>query len=260
MKNRRGYIAMKMRYLTSIIALLSLLVISSCKKKKEGDGEGTLNVRLAASYNDEAFAVGNAYINPDGYNTRIDFFKFYLSQLSVIKSDGTTEALMDIDLVDMADGPVNYPFNLAEGDYRGIQFSIGVPEEWNKDQDPTQYPNDHPLSVNGADGMFWAWNTGYIFTKVEGKADLEGGDDIISPFAFHCGEDPLFRTHVADQSPISISEDETSTIEIHFHVEDFFRSSTDSIDIAINNLTHTSGNYELAERFTNTFNEAIEVK
>jgi hypothetical protein len=251
---------MKTRYLTLFFTLFTFFFLSSCKKTEKEEGEGTLNVRIAASFNNEAFAVGNSYINPDGYNTRIDFFKFYLSQLSVIKSDGTTEALMDIDLVDMADGPVNYPFTLAEGDYKGIQFGIGVPEEWNKDQDPTQYPNDHPLSVNGADGMFWTWNTGYIFTKVEGKADLEGGDDLISPFAFHCGEDPLFRTHVEDQSPFSISKDGTSTLEIHFHVEGFFRSDSDSIDIAIDNLTYTGGNYELAERFTNTFNEALEVR
>jgi len=238
------------------------LILTSCKKKKQTEEDGIVNINMSAYFDSEAFAVGNVYTNVDGYRVRVDDFKFYISELAAIRNDGVLIPLIDIDLINLGSGYSTSSFELAPGNYRGIQFSIGVPPELNKDQDPTVYPNDHPLSVNGAQGMFWSWNTGYIFVKFEGKADLDGveGNEILSPFAFHCGEDLLFRTHVIDNYAFTVSEEIATPIDIRFNVEKFFYSDNDTIDIAVNNLTHTSGNLPLAERFTDLFNLAIELE
>lgn len=255
---------------TLFIALLASLVLFSCKKDNEEDCPsgtnpsdiGTIRLNMNAYFGDEAFAVGNVYTNVNGYRVRIDDFKFYLSEASAIKEDGTLLPLSEIDLINLSSGNASREISLPTGNYNGIQFSIGVPPEQNKDQDPTVYPNTHPLSVNGAQGMFWSWNTGYIFVKFEGKADLEGqeGNELLSPFAFHCGEDVLFRTHVVDNLAFSIGSDMTTELNLNFQTDRFFYSDNDTIDIAVDNLTHTSGNLPLAERFTNLFNLAIEVE
>lgn len=252
------------KYLSILLAFS--LTLSACKKEDEENcdpvTDGSLRVNVTSYFNNEAFAVGNVYTNTNGYRVRVDDFKFYLSELYAIQSDGTEIELKDIDLINLVSGVESMSFILPDGDYSGIRFSIGVPEAFNKDQDPTQYPNDHPLSVNGAQGMFWTWNTGYIFMKVEGKADLEGeeGNDLLSPFAFHCGEDLLFRTHVFNNNAFSIQKGQVVDLDIRFDVDRFFYSQNDTIDIAIDNLTHTSGNPELAERFTELFNNAISVE
>ena len=143
--------------------------------------------------------------------------------------------------------------------YNKIQWSGGVPASVNKDSDPAAFPNSHPLSVQGSAGMFWSWNTGYIFTKFDGKANLTGGlGPVLDPFAFHIGEDFLYRSHEASVN-VCPNGDETQRVYIDFHVDQFLANPIDTIDISQDNITHTSGNVELAERFNENFNSAITV-
>lgn len=258
---------MKPTFVKSPFLVLGLLALAfglqSCKKEKpsEGDGIGGLTVRIDPYFEGEPFQTGAVYYDYDGNRIRIDDFKVYLSHIAAIRSDGTEQPLLDIDLFHIT-ASQDVSFQVPVGSYKGLKFSVGVPEEWNKDQDPTQYPNDHPLSVNGAQGMFWQWNTGYIFIKVEGKADLSGteGAELLHPFAFHCGEDVLFRTHVFGNNPFTISEGSDSRLSIRMDVDHFFYNANDSIDLETEYLTHTSGNLPLATRFTDLFNAAISLE
>jgi hypothetical protein len=258
-----------MKKIPLTITLLALSLSSfvfglySCKKEKfsTGDGIGSLKLSLAPRFDGNPFEVGTVYYDYNGNRIRIDDFKVYFSRIAAIRSDNTEYSLSDIDLFQINETQ-EISFQLPVGSYKGLKFSVGVPQEWNKDQDPTQYPNSHPLSVNGAQGMFWHWNTGYVFFKVEGKADLSGteGADLLHPFAFHCGEDVLYRTHVFDNNPFVVSEGSEARVAIRMDVNRFFYNETDSIDLGTEYLTHTSGNLPLAMRFTELFNAAISLE
>lgn len=243
----------------SIISLFTLAVfMNSCTKEVEEDGIGNFQLRLLPTYEGEEFEVGQVYYDILGHRIRVEDFKLYISNALLMKSDGSTTPLFDIELFDL-DGVESHTYEVPAGDYEGMMLSIGVPEELNKDQDPTQYANSHPLSVSGAQGMFWTWNTGYIFVKFEGKADTLGqeGNPLLHPFAFHCGEDVLFRSHVFDNTNFTVGSDGTTCMDLRFAVDRFFYNDTDTIDIKQNYLTHTSGNLPLAERFTDLFNAQI---
>lgn len=246
-----------MRYFLLFILVVSLS-FQSCKKD---EGPGTIEINFIAKYNNSAFNIGEIYRDHLDHRIRVDILRSYLSNLSALKTDGSKVFLKDIALLDF-EFSNSFSFELESGDYKGLEFGIGVPADKNKDQDPNQYPNDHPLSVQGSQTMFWYWNAGYIFTKYEGKVDLQGeeNNELLDPFAFHCGEDFLYRTHFEGQDLYSISEDNTTKINVVFHVEKFLEGTDDQINLEEDFITHTSGNIELAERFTNLFNEAIEVE
>lgn len=231
------------------------LSLGACKKDKEEDS--TIRVIPRAFYNNEPLEIGALYTENHGYTIRIDAFKSYISNVSIKDEEGNAYTVRGISLIDFAD-PDTWVIEVPQAKYTSIKYSIGVPESLNKDNDPAAYPTNHPLSVYGSAGMFWSWNSGYIFTKFEGKANLDGEESpILEPFAYHVGEDFLFRSHEESIS-VSLGED-PQTIYLDFHTEQFLNSDQDSIDIAIDNLTHTSGNVPLAERFVSNLNQAIEV-
>jgi hypothetical protein len=62
-----------------------------------------------------------------------------------------------------------------------VRFSVGVPYDENHRDAATQAA---PLGTES--GMFWSWNSGYIFHRIEGKVDSAG---VEKPFVFHIGAD-----------------------------------------------------------------------
>ena len=240
-----------------LLLLVFPLMQSRCTKETDEELEGQLRLVPRALFNGNDFTIGEIYTDVLGHTIRVDGFKTYIAEIKAVKTDGSEVPLQGIDLINFSQDKV-YNWTIEKGDYQGIKFGIGVPEELNKDQDPSQYASNHPLSVNGSAGMFWTWNTGYIFTKVEGKANLDGEmSPILDPWAYHVGEDFLYREHFLEK-PFTIDE-ATEVRYLDFHVERFFFNENDTIDIGSDNITHTSGNVPLAERFTTLFNEAIEL-
>jgi hypothetical protein len=86
------------------------------------------------------------------------------------------------------------------GEYRGIRFNVGVPRELNHLDATTQ---QMPLGINS--GMFWAWNPGYIFYRLEGTALLPDGNQ---GWVIHMGTDS-FRL------PVRIHDLQTRRVRIH---------------------------------------------
>lgn len=225
-------------------------------KKDEDNKTGTVRVVPRALFNGSPVSSSELYEDGLGHKIRIEGFKAYLSNISLHTDDGESTQLVGIYLADLLNGD-QWEVEIPAKQYTSLIFSTGVPPEVNKDTDPASYPIDHPLSVNGSAGMFWSWNTGYIFTKFEGKANLDGEESpVLDPFAFHVGEDFLYRTH---EQPFNIcpDSDDTKTIYIDFNVETLLNHPDDAIDIETDFLTHTSGNVELAERFNENFNKSI---
>jgi hypothetical protein len=253
---------MKLQHAIFFIFLAAITVVG-CKKETEiPDPEpATLNVKLNALFEGQPLEIGEVYYDVLGHRIRVDGFKTYISNVYAVKEDGTEVLVKSIFLADFDEENV-ISGEVEAGNYSGIRFGTGVPEEVNKDSDPSVYANDHPLSAIGSEGMFWHWNTGYIFTKFEGKADTLGqeGNDLLHPFAFHCGDDPFYVDHEYLNQAFSIAPTGEAEVEINFHADRFFYSDNDTIDIKQNFLTHTSGNYDLAERFMTLFGGAIEME
>ena len=237
------------------IYIFILILITGCKKDDENN-TGTIKVIPRALFNGSPISSSVLYDDGLGHKIRVEGFKAYLSNFSLHTDEGESAQLVEIYLADLLNSD-QWEIEIPSKQYTSLTFSTGVPPSMNKDTDPASYPSNHPLSVNGSAGMFWSWNTGYIFTKFEGKANLEGEESpILDPFAFHVGEDYFYRNHEQEFN-ICPGGDETKIIYIDFNVETFLNHPDDPIDIETNFLTHTSGNVELAERFNENYNKSI---
>jgi hypothetical protein len=149
-----------------------------------------------------------------GAQYRVSMLRFYLSQVALLDSAGNAVPAtlvdsggkrLDYDLTffDQAKPETQKVYLLApKGNYRGIAFSIGVPQTTSSGQalnhtDASQ--QSYPLDVDN--DMYWSWNSGYVFFKIEG-ASLVGGT--WGNFVYHIGDD----THLMKlklESPFTIA-------------------------------------------------------
>jgi hypothetical protein len=96
--------------------------------------------------------------------------------------------------------------------------------------------------------MFWAWNTGYIFTRFEGKTDLNGGTDFETPFAMHVGGNQFFGL-LESTEPFTVEQCSSVAFRLGGELLDGLNGPEDSIDLAVDAVTHTMDNMPLAQRY-----------
>ena len=117
--------------------------------------------------------AGNALLTLDTSNYKnnlgqlftVTKFKYYISNITLIEQDNSELKLQGYYLVNEEESntkKINIQ-NTSEKNYSAIKFTIGVDSIHNCSG--IQSGDLDPLK-----GMFWAWNTGYIFLKLEGNS------------------------------------------------------------------------------------------
>lgn len=123
--------------------------------------------------------------------------RFYVHDLALLDASGQARAVSldatsfqgdGIALLDFEEGcgpdgtdeiHTTVTGTVAPGDYTGVRFTLGVPTEKNFIDLAAAAP---PLDVTG---MFWTWQNGYKFLKVDGSSPaMDAG---INPFFIHLG-------------------------------------------------------------------------
>jgi hypothetical protein len=248
---------MKMRI--SLFFLAFALLLGSCKNEPEEKAPATVRVVFKTSWQGSDFQLEEVYYDAYNNRVRIDKFDSYYSLMTLVKDDGSELLLRDFLRLNHASENV-LEFIVPDGNYQRLKFGIGIPRDYNKDQDPAQYPSSSPLSVAGSQGMFWSWNTGYIFTKLEGKSDTTGTDGVslLSPVAIHAGDDSSYRDMLSPEFNIKMEAGVVKEIVVNIRMDYLFGYGNDNgIDIALEAVTHTSTNPELAQKFMDNLSEAI---
>lgn len=250
-----------MKFRFSLALLVLAVSFFSCKNEPEEKKPAAVKVIFKTTWQGQDFALEQVYYDAFNNRVRVDKFSSYYSLLTLVKDDGSDLPLRDVMLLDHG-GENALEFIVPDGVYNRLKFGIGIPRDYNKDQDPAQYPNSSPLSVAGSAGMFWNWNTGYIFSKIEGKTDTTGteGAALLTPVAIHAGDDSSFREIISPEFNIKMEAGVLKEIVINIRMDYIFGFNNDNgIDIAQEAITHTSTNPLLAEKFMNNFSEAIVV-
>ncbi len=196
------------------------------------------------------------YKNEIGQSYTVSKFKYYISNIS-LKTDAGKEFIVNrsylIDeeetgaqTIELKDVPAQY--------YTSINFIIGVDSLHNcsgiqaGDLDPVK-------------GMFWAWNTGYIFLKLEGKSPSSTTKGNI--FEYHIGgftkpNNCIRRIHLKIEK--SVGENEIiNVIQIKTDIAEIFKNPN-TIDFAKTAIV-TDAKYatDMANNYSDIFS-IIEVK
>jgi hypothetical protein len=166
------------------IYLISLLVFSSSFriKKTKCTGAVSLQIIWKPLFNGKPLLLNKqAYRTTNGDTLFIDAFKFYVSHIKLkIGTNTFFEEKESYHLID-AENDVSQKIilkNIPQDTYTELHFFIGVDSTANVsgamggDLDPTK-------------GMYWAWNTGYINAKIEGRANT--CKTLHHAFEFHIG-------------------------------------------------------------------------
>ncbi|MCE2963251.1 MAG: MbnP family protein [Chitinophagales bacterium] len=175
-----------------IIALTTFTVINSCKKDQVTDaGKGSLRLEFDHQVNGAAMQFNKDYVNAAGETMQFTLFKYFISNISLVRTDGTIYTLPKDEcyylIEELASGanPLLTLNNIPTGEYKEVRFIVGV----------DSLKNCAPLNERtgaldpATSGMYWAWNSGYIFLKVEGKSPVVAGhpDATGDNFIYHIG-------------------------------------------------------------------------
>jgi hypothetical protein len=240
-----------MKTLVNILPLLLLASLLSCKKDKKNDPEpepepspvyGSMKLHLENMVDTLDLVFGQEYVNAMGDTFKISKFNYYISNVVITKTDGSffTESnsyhlvrhsSTSTSLINIANVPV--------GSYKSVSFMIGI--DSTRNVSGTQSGDLDPVV---ATDMFWTWNSGYIFVKLEGSSNQSGAAD--KKLTYHVGGGGTvnkaqrmvnlsFGTSIANVS-------ETATPIIHISVDAMEMLKTpNTINFANDYMLMTSG-------------------
>tara|TARA_R110002050_G_scaffold297339_2_gene458646 strand:- start:58991 stop:59533 length:543 start_codon:yes stop_codon:yes gene_type:complete len=177
---------------------------------------------------------------------------YYLSNVIAVNSEGVKELVADIALIDQSKGldGITVKGNIPAGNYVGIEFSLGVREDLNK-QDPATFEASHPLSITN--NMYWGWSTQYVFSKLEGF-EVYGTDT--TSFVIHTGTQDLFRPEISIKNTFTLPTGGTS-VSINMDVYDILNQSEYTFNLIKDGQSHTVDNLPLATQYMDNFTKAF---
>lgn len=160
--------------LLSLAAMLAL-TLSACKDDDDNSaptkGTVTLEFTNVADLQNVDETGGTTYTNSSGEQFTVTKLKYYISNVQLMKGNNVAYTMPEsYFLVDESNQPstkCTIP-NVPNGTYTGVRFMLGV---------------DSARNVSGAQSgaldvdnqMFWTWNSGYIFYKLEGTSPAAPG-------------------------------------------------------------------------------------
>jgi hypothetical protein len=151
-----------------IILVMLAGIFAKCSKDTSSatvDDQLKINFRLVA--NGSPVNHTNDYLNGSGESYTVKVFKFYTGNFT-LSNNGTPGPgangfyhLANMD--DSSSLTVEVP--MSPGNYNQLSFTIGVDSLYNVSGAQTG-------ALDPVNGMFWTWNTGYIFAKLEGTSSF----------------------------------------------------------------------------------------
>lgn len=163
---------------TTLFIIISLLSYFQIQAQGKTD---SLSVDFHLEFNKLPLELNKKYVSANNDTLTIATFKCYLSNIQIEYEDNTVFAQKDsYHLLDF-EHPDSFKFFITKASDKlisRITFNIGIDSLTNTagamtgDLDPTK-------------GMYWAWQSGYINTKIEGKCSSCSNRK--NDFQFHIG-------------------------------------------------------------------------
>lgn len=162
--------------MAALAALMSALAFGACRKDKNDDlieGTGSITLEFHNKAGSEDLRFDKDYRTPHGDTIRFSLFNYFISNIELIDEKGEIYVvpknesyfLCKHDVTDSR--KITIP-NVPAGNYKAVRFVIGVDSLMSAA--PLEQRTGVLDPVTGAAGMYWAWNSGYIFVKMEGTS------------------------------------------------------------------------------------------
>lgn len=246
-----------------LLLLFAAFSFSACKDDDEPtDQQDNFTLTFRATYDGELLEKYKNY--PFGDKVILfDKFNTYLSDITLL--DGTSQRLLsDIEMVNFTPDSapdnkaveVTYKFTVPSGDYTGLKIGYGVKADLNA-KGPADFPTDHPLYI---ESEYWSGWQSYIFTKIQGKVDLDGDDTPEASIFYHCGSDPVYAVATFNKN---ISVAGTGSLIVEIDLKKLFTFDGQLLDLTQSSnrtTSHDASNIVLGEKVMSNFKNATILK
>jgi len=195
-----------MKILT-ILSTCLILMASSCAKKNEPtpafeeQNLAPFSIEFDNIVGDRTFSINNTgslYTNAAGEKYSIAMLQYFISNIKVTTADGKNYAVpqdKSYFLINGADKTSRFTkVEVPEGDYTKVTFTLGIDSLRSTMDIAKRTGILDPAAGGGHDGagMYWGWNSGYIFFKYEGNSNVISDDSAGDPtgkkqFKYHIG-------------------------------------------------------------------------
>ncbi|HSK12700.1 MAG TPA: MbnP family protein, partial [Phnomibacter sp.] len=151
-----------------VMTLGAALLLWGCKREKSTEDElGHVEIKMVHMANGDLLQMDRPGTNPHGEPFTVTNFAYYISHIELESTQGPSVKLpVEYYLVNEK-VPASRTISIMppKGEYRSISWLLGVDSTRN-------VSGVQSGALDPANGMFWSWNTGYIFAKLEGRSPV----------------------------------------------------------------------------------------
>jgi hypothetical protein len=207
---------------------------------------GLLTISFTHSANGKSLVLRDSnYVNAFGETYTVNKLKYYIGNLSV---DGRFQPEQKYYLVDAAKDENSISLNLPAGNYSTLEFVVGVDSI-----DNCSGAQDGALDP--LNNMFWTWNSGYIFFKLEGYSPSSGSDlnRIEHHIGGYKGENNVARKlsfKLPAATPIRVKKDSVTELIIENDLDKYWNAIN---DIRISELSACMSPGDMAKKIAANF-------
>jgi hypothetical protein len=199
------------RFLFFLAVLLGL----TCGWKPElayAQSTGVVKLRISNQFGKDALKLEVPYASLHGDSLELTRFVYYLSNIELTGKSGKvwkqaeSYHLLEVGEADQSVFEIVLK-DIPEGEYRELSFAVGVDSVRN-------HSGKQVGALDTDNGMFWMWETGYVFLKVEGFFLRPSG--VKKAMVYHIGRDDCYqRTHLKIPSKkVIVKKGSVTTLDV----------------------------------------------
>lgn len=242
-----------MKKFNIILFLAALVSFSACKDNEvDPNDKGALRIELEHTFGTSPLALGTTYTTSQDEELSLTTFKYYVSNVVLTKTDNSTWAQPESYYLVDASSPASTMLEISDvpvGDYKSVTFTIGVDSLRNVSGAQTG-------ALSTENGMFWSWNSGYIFFKAEGASPQAMDGNFVYHVGGFSGANNALRTVTLnfDGSQAEVRKDAVPQVHVGVDAAQAFNSAP-ALLIANTAMIHMPGAAasEMATRYQNMF-------
>lgn len=217
-------------------ALIALTTLSACKKDDFSGPKRDVTFNFENVVSGSPLVFGTTYKNAIGEDYTVSKLNYYISNIELINHDGVAFKVENsYHLIKHEEAStLSFTEAIPTGEYHKISFLIGVDEASNTtgaqegDLDPSK-------------GMFWSWNSGYIFTMFEGTSPASStGNFMYHVGGFKEGQNAIVKVTLDFPEHLEIKKKSDPIINLTTDLTKYF-DGTNKISFAETNTIHMPG-------------------
>ena len=185
------------QYFATALAVCAVFLLFSCSTPAspspgpDAPAGGKLRLEFDNVVGDKNLVLGSVtYKNASNEDFVVTKFNYFISNIKLTKADGSVFVVpQDSSYFLVKEDTKTSQFvtlnNVPLADYTAAEFMVGVDSTRNTAPIEKRQGVLDPSGSMMDDGMYWAWNSGYIFVKLEGTSSK--GNPVNGKFYYHIG-------------------------------------------------------------------------